>query len=420
MCAMKRSWSRAWYEKQVQEWKLPQREEKDMSDNPFLGCYISTEARSAFTTLKGMSEKRPDKAAKLMIFGPSGYGKTLLSYLFAKAIGADYLRMNCANIRDPEEWFGYREAREGSTVFIRSRFITALEKGNIVVVLDEFNRLEPWLHNTLFPLLDDDGRTVVHDEEFVIGPNVYITGTINLGYKYTGIFELDEALLNRFPLTLEVGAMPANEERNVLVQRTGIEADKATKIVKMANILRQSNINCSTRTTLDISYAVAAGMTPREAFEICVVRRLGGDGVNSNSLRKQALDLINVEYAPYKAVLPANDVFALADDGLGVGPIEVEERDGYGVTLYHNTAAALAVDVRLIKLLQSLPFLGGAMSQGEAKRLAGEIRAGRRILIPLTGKPENVKDLAEEMTAYGLKGRFSDTDEKEVRIWEPA
>ena len=153
--------------------------------------------------------------------------------------------MNCATIRDPEEWFGFREAKDGSTVFIRSQFAKIIEAGNAVVVLDEFNRLEPWLHNTLFPLLDDDGATVVHDERFAIGEGVIVVGTINSGYKYTGTFELDEALMNRFEFILEVGPMPHAQEVQVLTKRTGVDAATAEQIVKMSNTLRQQEVICS-------------------------------------------------------------------------------------------------------------------------------------------------------------------------------
>jgi MoxR-like ATPase len=271
--------------------------------------YVSPEARLAFNTALGMSNGKPDKAVKIMMVGQSGYGKTTLPKLFAELVGKSFLRMNCATIRDPEEWFGYREARAGDTVFIRTEFIKAMEKGNLVVVLDEFNRLEPWLHNTLFPLLDDDGCTVVHDEEFRIGEGVIVVGTINTGYKFTGTFELDEALLNRFDFTVEVGAMPHHDEVRVLTSRTSIERDSATSIVKLANTLRQSEIICSTRSTINVAAMHCAGMTLREAFETAVVRRIPEDNAGAN-LRKKALDLVNVALGVLAKRDLDNDVFA--------------------------------------------------------------------------------------------------------------
>jgi hypothetical protein len=267
------------------------------------GYYIDQEMRLAFTTAKKMSSANPAKAIKLMMMGPSGYGKTTLPWLFSQVCSMDFYRMNCATVRDPEEWFGYREAKAGSTHFVRSEFIKLIEQGNLVVVLDEFN-------NTLFPLLDDDGKTVVHDEQFVIGPNVIVVATINSGYKFTGTFELDEALLNRFDFVVEVGAMPKVEETKVLMNRTRIERETAKQIVNAATDLRQMDIVCSTRTTLLIARMFSSGLSLREAFESAVVRRIGRDDA-SGVERKKVIDLLNVQFGVLSEREVEDDVFDL-------------------------------------------------------------------------------------------------------------
>lgn len=257
------------------------------------GYYISPEIRLALTSAKRMAGKR---AVKIMIIGPSGYGKTTIAELFAQALGYGYYRMNCASVRDPEEWFGYREAKAGSTVFIKSELMRKFEDGEVVVTLDEFNRIEPWLHNTLFPLLDHDGRTVVHDEEFAIGPNTFMVATINHGYQYTGTFELDEAMMNRFDLVLEVGPLPHAEETKVLETRTGVSHKDAATITSTANDLRAMGVLCSTRSTLLVAMMVKAGLTLREAFENGVVRRIVED--QTSNLRKSVIDRLNSTLSP--------------------------------------------------------------------------------------------------------------------------
>ena len=391
--------------------EIPEMEDKKTS---FTGYYIAPEARMVFTALKKISDRNPKRAVKLMMVGPTGFGKTTLPELFAKAIDYDFYRMNCASIRDPEEWFGYREAKDGSTLFVESQLIKLLGKGRVVIVLDEFNRVEPWLHNTLYPLLDDGGKTVIHDQEFVVGENVIVVGTINLGYKYTGIFELDEALLRRFNLVYEVTPMPEVEERKVLVQRTGLDADVAKKLVRMANILRQSQIPCSTGTTLDIAYAIQAGMMPRDAFENVVVKRLAGESTSSNSQKKQALDLLNVEYHHYKPSAPDDDVFG--DDG-SEKVVEFEPGEGYCVTLKHKKGETLGVGVKVMKLLRSLPT-PKEMGVQEAKQIFEWIEEEKLVVIPLAGKPENVKELAQQLSDLGLSGRFQKSDTTEVKVIE--
>lgn len=351
-------------------------EVNEVKDETTSGYYINAEARLVFTSAKALSDARPERAVKLMMVGASGYGKTTLPKVFSERIGYSFMRMNCANIRDPEEWFGYREAIEGSTVFIRSQFTKAIEAGNLVVVLDEFNRLEPWLHNTLFPLLDDDGCTVVHDEEFRIGQNVIVVGTINTGYRYTGTFELDEALYNRFNFVLEVGAMPHSEEVKVLMNRTGVEKNDANEIVKMATRLRTMNVVCSTRSTLDIALMVSIGMTKREAFETAVVKRIPADNAGVN-LRKQAVDAINVNIGVLTERRVTGDVFD-GDDFLS--PEVTGEVHTVTYKLFNNGKPfqlALA-----IASLRKLPTYGGDMSQKEAYRIANDVR--NKIPVELT------------------------------------
>lgn len=373
------------------------------------GYYISHDARLTFTTAKAMSDRNPERAVKLMMMGPSGYGKTTLPALFAERTGMRYLRMNCAGIRDPEEWFGYREAVEGSTVFVRSEFIKAAEEGNVVLVLDEFNRLEPWLHNTLFPLLDHDGKTVVHGEEFRLGPNVIVVGTINTGYRYTGTFELDEALLNRFELTLEVGPMPASAEELVLVKRTGCDPKVAKEIVKGAQVLRSSGVVCSTRTTLLMANMVVAGMTLREAFESAVVRRtpVGEGGIGQ---RKQVLDLINNKVGVLEVRKLDNDIFG------GDVTVESEEvgdsEDDYQLLNLRLTGRGKFLRVQVIQMLRSLPVKGveeRGMSLKEGQKMAELLESGNEVAIWVNTPLDTIENITTKFKALGISVVISDS-----------
>ena len=353
---------------------IPYKEEA-MSD-----YYISPEARLVFNTAFGMSQNNPSRAVKIMMIGKSGLGKTTLPKLFAERAGMGFMRMNCASIRDPEEWFGFREAREGSTVFIKSHFAQAIEQGNMVVVLDEFNRLEPWLHNTLFPLLDEDGRTVVHDQEFRIGLNVIVVGTINTGYRYTGTFELDEALGNRFHLFLELVPPPPPKEAEVLISRHGIQADFAHKIVKAATLLREKEVNCSTRSTLDIAALVMGGMTLREAFEYVVVKRIPED-VGGVNLRKSIVDIINVQLGNLKPRRVEEDIFGgegVVEKVTNQEPKIAPSAEGIKVqlALFHDKSEFFPA-LNIIKHLRSVYWEGESLTLSAANQMVKDLVAGK-------------------------------------------
>lgn len=218
--------------------------------------FVDSANYDAFDMSLKVAEHEP---VNILMIGPSGYGKTSIPEAFAEIHEMNFFRMNCAQVRDPEEWFGYREAKDGNTVFIPSDFTKAVTKGHCVIILDEFNRVEPWLHNTLYPLLDHARETIVHGETIKVGPNVIFVATANVGYQYVGSFQLDAAITNRMDLTLKVAALPKVVEIELLQKKCGINFYDAQKIVKVISTLRdladsaQISGDVSTRTSLKIA-----------------------------------------------------------------------------------------------------------------------------------------------------------------------
>jgi midasin (ATPase involved in ribosome maturation) len=362
--------------------------------------YISPEAKMVMTTAHQMSLANPGRAVKIMMVGPTGSGKTTLPKLLAQVTGRNFLRMNCATIRDPEEWFGFREAKGGSTVFIPSAFSEAIAKGNLVLVLDEFNRLEPWLHNTLYPLLDDDGFTVVHDQRFEIGSNVLVVATINQGYKYTGTFELDEALTNRFHFTLELGHIPHKEEVSVLVSRTGIEEDIAVSIVKTANTLRAENVSCSTSRSIEVARMVVSGLAVREAFEFAVIRRIPLDEVGGGQ-RKQAIDMVNNRHGVFSPRILVNDVFGTPAQEKKQEIKEVENKgEGYRISLRVREGEIFRM-IQAINLLKLVGINGEQPSVKQAKAVGEALQSGKTIDLYIDGEL-SLPELATKLAGFGL------------------
>lgn len=370
------------------------------------GYYISHEVRLTFSTAVQMLKRNPKRPVKILIVGPSGYGKTTIPRLAAEVLGMEFMRMNCATVRDPEEWFGYREARKGSTVFIPSEFGKRIQAGNSVIVLDEFNRIEPWLHNTLFPLLDEDGRTTVHDEEFVVGENTLAVATINTGYKFTGTFELDEALVNRFDFVLEVGEMPHEHEVEVLTTRTGIDKNMASTMVKLSKSLRQIGAVCSIRTTLLMANMIVSDMNMREAFESAVIRRIPQDN-NGSTMRKQALDMVAAQLGHLETRKLPHDIFATAKKKAGKVP---EVKVVATITLASSMAAANIGFIGLMNFIRGLPTLNGTLSMSRCRILAEAVREGQTITIELT-ETINSKNAIETLLSLGVTCSFVEMGE---------
>lgn len=204
--------------------------------------------------------------SNILMVGASGTGKTSIPEAIAKKHGLKYLRVNCSTIRDPEEFFGYREAKSGSTVFDKSSFASVLESGNAIIVLDEINRLEPWLINGLLPILDHDRSTEIHNIKISVGKNVTIFATMNLGGKFTGIFALDAAIRNRFDATIFCNYLPSETEKFIIKTRFDLTELQSEKIVFLIGKIRdfcaqkELDIDVSTRTTLKLAKLFKQGI----------------------------------------------------------------------------------------------------------------------------------------------------------------
>lgn len=249
--------------------------------------YVSKSDRKVFETVRNIAAKRH---VAIMMIGPSGYGKTSVPQQMAKEWDMEFLRWDCATVRDPEEFFGFRGAQDGSTmdddgetIFSKSNFTEVIENGNAVVVLDELNRIDPYISNILFPLLDHAGKTSIVGYDIEVGPNTIFVATVNIGYQFTGTFTLDTALTNRFTAKVLVGPLPKDIETKILMARGEISYAQAESVVDLMKGLRALNdsgelsIDASTRVSIQISEMVGAGLTIKEALQYVVVNGTSED-----------------------------------------------------------------------------------------------------------------------------------------------
>lgn len=175
----------------------------------------------------------------VMLVGPQGCGKTETAMLYAAKYNLPLLVMNCSQIREPKNWFGSKEAKDGCTFWKKSAFVHALEQ-NAVILLDEFNRLHSNIHNSIYDLLADTRFTYLDEinETIRVKPGTVFFATANIGISHTGTFEMDAAIEDRFPYRINCDFLPIDQEVEVLKNKTGINPDIALKLVKLANKIR--------------------------------------------------------------------------------------------------------------------------------------------------------------------------------------
>lgn len=245
------------------------------------GIFFSESSVNVFETAMKLSQN--GIIPNVLMTGPPGYGKTSLPQAWGAENGYNVVRINCASVRDPEEWFGYREAKNGSTIWVNSEFTQAIETPKTIIILDEINRIEPHLHNTLFPILDDSRKTVIHGHEIACANDIMFFMTINRGYQFTGVFEMDQAITSRVDMVLPVNALPRDIEVSILENVYGINGLTASVIVKIMNNIRSLNestsVECdaSTRATKKIGKLVQAGMSVENAFRYSMATSLPAD-----------------------------------------------------------------------------------------------------------------------------------------------
>lgn len=202
--------------------------------------YITPEIISLFERLSKLSK---NATQKVMLRGPHGAGKTEMAIQFAARHKKPMIIMDCANLKEPRDWFGYKTIENGNVVWHESQFDKVVTAGDHVILLDEINRVHPSVLNTLLPLLDGRGFTYLEEKGDVIriGPNTVFFATMNEGAAYTGTTTTDVAMKDRWSRIVEVSYLPKDKEVEVLTARTGVSEENATSLVEIANQIRKKS-----------------------------------------------------------------------------------------------------------------------------------------------------------------------------------
>ena len=221
------------------------------------------------------------------ITGLSGNGKTFSVEQACAQLGRELIRVNITIETDEDDLIGGFRLVDGATVWHNGPVIEALERGAILL-LDEIDLasnkilcLQSVLEgNGVF--LKKIGRFVKPSRGFNILATANTKGKGSDDGRFIGTNVLNEAFLERFPVTFEQAYPSVNNEIKLLglhADRIGVkDAEFIKKLVDWADIIRKTFYEggiedlISTRRLVHIVRAVSIFKNKAKAIQVCINR----------------------------------------------------------------------------------------------------------------------------------------------------
>ena len=232
----------------------------------------------------------------VFITGLSGNGKTFGVTQACAENRRELIRVNITIETDEDDLLGGYRLKDGQTVWQNGPVIEAMERG-AVLLLDEIDLASNKIM-CLQPILEGSGVYVKKINKFVKPADGFtVVATANTkgqgsdDGKFIGTNVLNEAFLERFPITFEQSYPSAKIEEKILVNTMGtfgkVDKEFCQKLVTWADVIRKTYFDggvdeiISTRRLVHIVQAYNIFKANKmKAIEVCV-NRFDDDTKNS-------------------------------------------------------------------------------------------------------------------------------------------
>ena len=231
----------------------------------------------------------------VFITGLSGNGKTMGITQACAETNRELVRVNITIETDEDDLLGGYRLKDGDTVRQNGPVIEAMERG-AVLLLDEIDLASNKIM-CLQPILEGNGVFVKKINKFVSPqPGFQVFATANTkgqgsdDGKFIGTNVLNEAFLERFPITFEQKYPSVNIEKKILaniLNNAGKSDDEfATKLTTWADVIRKTYFEggvdeiISTRRLVHIVQAYIIFNNRLKSIELCT-NRFDDDTKNS-------------------------------------------------------------------------------------------------------------------------------------------
>jgi hypothetical protein len=230
---------------------------------------------------------KSNKFYPIFITGLSGNGKTFSVIQACAESKREMIRVNITIETDEDDLLGGYRLKDGQTVWQNGPVIEAMERG-AVLLLDEVDLASNKIM-CLQPILEGNGVYVKKINKFVkpkLGFNVVATantkGQGSDDGKFIGTNILNEAFLERFPVTFQQTYPSAKTEQKILNNTLALSGKKDTeyaeKLTTWADVIRKTYFDggvdeiISTRRLVHICQAYTIFKNKMKAIELCTNR----------------------------------------------------------------------------------------------------------------------------------------------------
>lgn len=225
------------------------------------------------------------------VTGLSGNGKTFGIEQACAQANREVIRINFTVETDEDDLIGGFRLVNGETKFFKGPIIKAMERG-AVALLDELDLANPAKVMCLQSILEGKGYFIKKTGEYITPKEGFtILATANTKGKgsddgrFIGTNVMNEAFLERFPITIEQPYPPVATEKKILgmvfedlsVSETEV-GDFKDKLVDWADIIRKTFYDggvdeiISTRRLVHIAKAYSIFQDKMQAIELCINR----------------------------------------------------------------------------------------------------------------------------------------------------
>lgn len=185
----------------------------------------------------------------IYVCGPSGNGKTMMIEQACAKTKRQFIRVNISPETDEDDLIGGFRLQDGNTVFVKGPVIRAMEEGAILC-LDEIDRatnkimcLQSVLEGNSV-LLKKTGETIAPRHGFNVIATANTSGRGSEDGRYTAASIIDDAFLERFPITINQTWAPKGVETKIVLNAMRtldcVDEQFADRLITWARVIRST------------------------------------------------------------------------------------------------------------------------------------------------------------------------------------